>query len=680
MKINPTQYERTYRDNIELTQAWWWQAGALASGFGAAAFYLVNSFVYFPAWIAVGGTCSAMCIYRRRQAVSNHLKQLKLQGMDFAFTTFDALKKKVFGDDGTEKPVKTIWMGYGFLWQKEQVQKLTEIMAGNLEHIDLQPLGDSSDGFSDRSGESVKMGFTALHGLGEETDLYQPISHANGHTLILGTTGAGKTRLFDLLISQAVMRGESVLIFDPKGDEELESNAKRACVQMGRPEAFLSFQLKSPKKSIRIDPFANFQESTELASRIKCLMGTGDDVFVQFAASFSSTIIEGMLMTNEKPTMEALFKYLQGGNLANLVSKSVQLYAGGKSDYENNLRIVLSTPDFPEGITGKTILAGFYYKNVSKSEQRKIAVSDFQKAQYWAAYYRHFLLEDKAKVIRDIGAVISYFEHNPEHLSKMLSNLVAVLTSMTAGEIGEMLNPGEDVAVTYHNLRDLTRSKKVVYFGLNTLGNATVGKAVGAILLSDLAQVAADRYNNNRDKIPLNIFVDECAEIANDPLIALLNKGRGAKFQIYCASQTIADFTTRLESRDKTESALGNFNNMICLRLKSAESMKYFSDNCMKTKVNYVMHTQSTSITADDPLTASANSGERLMEEEAELVAPQVLAMLPNLEYFASFSGGKIFKGRLPFLSEEEKNPEDEQKKDYGTPWEKFARKCLWIK
>ena len=160
---------------------------------------------------------------------------------------------------------------------------------------------------------------------------------------------------------------------------------------------------------------------------------------------------------------------------------------------------------------------------------------------------------------------------------------------------------------------------------------------MGAILLSDLAQVAADRYNYSRDMEPLNIFVDECAEIANDPLIALLNKGRGAKFQIYCASQTIADFTTRLESKDKTESALGNFNNMICLRLRSAESMNYFSDNCMKTKINYVMHTQST--------------------------------------------GGKIFKGRLPILSEEKAKLERSAKiGKIGTTFERFAKKCLLIR
>lgn len=310
-----------------------------------------------------------------------------------------------------------------------------------------------------------------------------------------------------------------------------------------------------------------------------------------------------------------------------------------------------------------------------------MALNDFQKAHYWTAYFRQFLLEDKTKSVRNIGAVIAYFEHDSDHLSKMLSNLVGALTEVTAGELGDLVNPSDDITVTYHNLKDMTRSRKVVYFGLNTLQYQNAGRAIGAILLSDLAQVAADRYNNNHDMIPLNVFVDECAEVANDPLIALLNKGRGAKFQIYCASQTIADFTTRFDSKDKTESALGNFNNMICLRLQSKESMEYFSETCMKTKINYVMHTQSTSITADDPMTASANSGERLMEEEAELVPAQVLKLLPDLEYFASLSGGKIFKGRLPFLSEDKAAKERREKKKTlsGSRWERFAKKCLLI-
>jgi hypothetical protein len=44
-----------------------------------------------------------------------------------------------------------------------------------------------------------------------------PIAHSAGHLLIVGTTGAGKTRLLDLLVNQAVRRGAAVVILDPKG-------------------------------------------------------------------------------------------------------------------------------------------------------------------------------------------------------------------------------------------------------------------------------------------------------------------------------------------------------------------------------------------------------------------------------------------------------------------------------
>ena len=38
-----------------------------------------------------------------------------------------------------------------------------------------------------------------------------------GHTLILGTTRVGKTRLAEILIAQDIRRGDVVIVFDPKG-------------------------------------------------------------------------------------------------------------------------------------------------------------------------------------------------------------------------------------------------------------------------------------------------------------------------------------------------------------------------------------------------------------------------------------------------------------------------------
>jgi hypothetical protein len=47
------------------------------------------------------------------------------------------------------------------------------------------------------------------------------LSERVGHTLVLGTTRVGKTRLAELLITQDIRRGEVVIVFDPKGDASL---------------------------------------------------------------------------------------------------------------------------------------------------------------------------------------------------------------------------------------------------------------------------------------------------------------------------------------------------------------------------------------------------------------------------------------------------------------------------
>ena len=62
-------------------------------------------------------------------------------------------------------------------------------------------------------------GDPALHGVEpEEGPVTMPLSDRVGHTLVLGTTRVGKTRLAEVLITQDIHRGEIVIVFDPKGD------------------------------------------------------------------------------------------------------------------------------------------------------------------------------------------------------------------------------------------------------------------------------------------------------------------------------------------------------------------------------------------------------------------------------------------------------------------------------
>src|SRR5690606_32635493 len=88
-----------------------------------------------------------------------------------------------------------------------------------------------------------------IHGVGDaEQQIFVPLSSIEGHNLIFGTTGSGKTRLYENLITQAVWRDEVVIVIDPKGDKEFEDICEKACIAAGRPEAFIRFHPGFPTK------------------------------------------------------------------------------------------------------------------------------------------------------------------------------------------------------------------------------------------------------------------------------------------------------------------------------------------------------------------------------------------------------------------------------------------------
>jgi hypothetical protein len=67
-------------------------------------------------------------------------------------------------------------------------------------------------------------GSPLLHGVEpNEMEVNLPLGERVGHTLVLGTTRVGKTRLAEVYITQDIHRvkPEVVIVFDPKGDADL---------------------------------------------------------------------------------------------------------------------------------------------------------------------------------------------------------------------------------------------------------------------------------------------------------------------------------------------------------------------------------------------------------------------------------------------------------------------------
>jgi len=552
----------------------------------------------FPFLIAAG-TAAVMVLVRGIPAVRFHLERKRLvspSGPDYM--TLEELE----GRNDREN----IYFGKGFTWSQPHTQKVFDILKGNIEEVAPR--------------RHDQMGAYWVHGIGagEDRDILFPIRHSEGHTFIVGTTGSGKTTLFRLLIAQAILRNEVVLIFDPKGDEGMRRIAEGCCRHLNRPDRFVYFHPAFPQESAGIDAMHNFNRASELASRLAALIPseTGSDPFKAFSQKALDNITQALLTMDSKPSLVSLRRYLEGG-AANLVIKALGAHLDRVS------------PEWRDRI------------NLNKNTESVAAEM--------IRYYRERVQEQHPALA--LEGMMSLYEHDRTHFNKMVASLLPVMNMLTTGEMAALLSPVPGSKKTT-SLLEIIQKNQVAYIALDSLPDAMTGAAIGSLLLSDLASVAGNRYNYGVGDRVINIFVDEAAEVVNDPFIQLLNKGRGAGIRLFVATQTFSDFVARMGSRDKAQQILGNMNNLVSLRVLDGDTQKFVTGNLPKTYIKYIMQVQGSSTNSEDPAIFSGSVSERLMEEEVDLVPPQILGMLPNFHYFAKLSGGRIVKGRLPILKE----------------------------
>ena len=154
----------------------------------------------------------------------------------------------------TEIPwsAERLFLGRGFQWDQRHTQRLFE--ARRPENQPLLQRGLLVELFGRLRPQLVAPvglgGDPAIHGVEPgEADIWMDIADRVGHTLVLGTTRVGKTRLAELLITQDIRRGEVVIVFDPKGDIDLLRRIYAESQRAGRADEFFMFHLGHPEIS-----------------------------------------------------------------------------------------------------------------------------------------------------------------------------------------------------------------------------------------------------------------------------------------------------------------------------------------------------------------------------------------------------------------------------------------------
>ena len=518
----------------------------------------------------------------------------------------------------------------GFEWGQNEGQLASELIKRDIKKFVAKP----SKNF---------MGLGWIHALGKKNE-WIGISEEllSLHTLITGTTGSGKTTYFKLLILQAALKKQPLILIDPKNDEELAEWMKFCLDLVDRSTKYNYVSLAHPEKSARISPITNYTQAGEVANRITSVIQRADSTsnpFVSFGIMSLTTVVELMKICEIKPTLRNIKSQLSAdiSSLASLLIMAITKF-GHKTLGESDFDIILQAK---------------IDRYSSKIKGPK------EIAEICADIYRNDIKGNKGKGDTSIEAGIDMFGHQREHFQKMILNVMPILSQLTQGFMSELLSPDsadeDELNDTrpISNIQDIITTGGMLYLGLNSLADAETGSAVGSIFLSDITSVSSTVYNflkpGGQDLASVMVLIDEAAEVINDQVIKMLNKTRGAGFRLFISSQSTSDFEARLGSEAKMKQVITNTNHFTALRTPDPDAQEAVMKRVPPTKFKYIMRGHGSSAGAD-PEQITGSVGERLMEEEGELFQSQLLGWLPNLECMARNQANKIVKGKVPVI------------------------------
>lgn len=567
---------------------------------------------------------------------------------------------------------RTLFIGLGFRWQSRHTQRLLACRRPECEHYILPGWLYRQARKMEKWGEHrcpaltrllsrdhilnpVRPlppvgGSSLLHGIElKETEVTLPLGERVGHTLVMGTTRVGKTRLAEIFIAQDIRRGEVVIVFDPKGDADLLMRTWSEARRAGREDEFYVFHLAYPDISARYNAVGRFGRISEVASRIAGqLSGEGNSAaFREFAWRFVNIITRALVALGQRPDYLLIARHVL--NIDDLFVSYARHYLSRNEPkaWEVIAKIAgqVNDKNTPRNLLGR--------------DNHVVALE-----QYLAA----------TKVYDPIlDGLRSAVRYDKTYFDKIVASLLPLLEKLTTGKTAQLLAP------SYSDLNDprpifdwqqVIRKRGIVYVGLDALSDSEVAAAVGNSMFADLVSVAGHIYKFGVNdglpgqpvaKIPVNLHCDEFSELMGDEFIPLINKGGGAGLQVTAYTQTLSDIEAGIGNTAKAGQVVGNFNNLVMLRVRETATAELLTGQLHDVEV--LTSTVISGVTdSSDPQSQSdfiSNTQDRVSSLSVPLLEPAALIQLPKGQAFALLEGGQLWKIRLPLpVAENDGRPE----------------------
>lgn len=485
-------------------------------------------------------------------------------------------------------------------------------------------------------------GNSALHGIEpNETKVWMNLSERVGHTLVLGTTRVGKTRLLELLVTQDIRRGDVTIVFDPKGDSDL---LRRICFEAkacGRENDVVIFHLGFPEVSARYNPVGSFARVTEVANRLaNQLPGSGESAaFKEFGWRFVNIIAKALVALGRKPDYQQIQRYIL--NIDQLLLDYCQWWLPQVDPHWQSI-----------------------VEKVEKAiDERQLPIHLRTRSRYLVAIVNYIQQSQFFDPVAN--GLCSAFNYDKTYFDKITASLLPLIEKLTTGKTAALISPD------YFDLNDerpifdwlqVVRSKKIVYVGLDALSDATVAAAVGNSMFADLCSVSGQLYKygvegglaHTAEKKIYHlacVHSDEFNELIGDEFIPLLNKGGGSGIQMTAYTQTWSDVEARLGNKAKAGQVGGNFNTLICLRVLEEATAQILTNKLPQRVSVPVIHPASSvndmsHVGCDTDF--SSHNEDRIMTVDVPMLTTGDLIQMPKGQAFCLLEGGQLWKIRIP--------------------------------
>lgn len=495
-------------------------------------------------------------------------------------------------------------------------------------------------------------GKPALHAVEpHEQPVWMDLGERVGHTLVLGTTRVGKTRLAELLITQDIRRGDVVIVFDPKGDADLLRRIYAEAKRAGRLDDFYLFHLGFPELSARYNAIGNFSRITEVATRIaNQLPNEGNSAaFKEFAWRFVNIIARALVALKRRPDYQQIRRYI------NDIEPLFVEYAGHCA-----------------GVAGIEAWASLVEARAADIKERNLPNALRGRSMEAIACMR--LLQEKAIYDPVLDGLISAFKYDKTYFDKIVSSVGPLMEKLTTGTIAGLISPDyqdEQDARPIFEWMDVVRRKGIVYVGLDALTDTTVASAVGNSMFADLVSVAGHIYKHgvaakdsdapdpetkSRSTPTISLHADEFNELIGDEFVPLLNKAGGAGFQVTAYTQTWSDVEARIGSRAKAGQVAGNFNTLLMLRVKELDTAAMLTEQLPRVEVFTLMSVSGVDDSSDpgSGVDFKSRNEDRISVSEVPMLTAADMVTLPKGQAFALLEGGQLWKIRIPLPDDRE--------------------------